>query len=73
MNDDAAGKRRRKPSAGENAASERTLIRKSMARWEGMDVIGRRLGRGLGRRALIERVALEVGTSMRCVESALKA
>ena len=53
-------------------AGEDLRIRDSMKRWRTMDEPARRLGRGLGMKALIERVALEVGASMRQVQSALK-
>ncbi|OGR87122.1 MAG: hypothetical protein A3J74_05175 [Elusimicrobia bacterium RIFCSPHIGHO2_02_FULL_57_9] len=56
----------------ESAALERTLIRKSMSRWEGMNSAGRELGRGLDRKELIDRVAKEVGQSIKKVLSALK-
>lgn len=47
-------------------------IIKSMRQWELIDAKGRELGRGLGRRQMVERVALEVGTSARRVLAALK-
>jgi hypothetical protein len=56
----------------EGRALERTLIRTSMRKWESIDLHGRELGRGLGRKELIERVARDVGTSLRHVLSALK-
>jgi hypothetical protein len=53
-------------------ASERTRIRTSMRRWQTMDYPARLLGRGLGMRELVDRVAKEVGTSLRQVHCALK-
>ncbi|NNN04433.1 MAG: hypothetical protein HKL90_00895 [Elusimicrobia bacterium] len=47
-------------------------ILKSMRQWELIDAKGRELGRGLGRRQMVERVALETGTSARRVLSVLK-
>jgi hypothetical protein len=47
-------------------------IRKSMTRWVDMDAAGRLLGRGLGRRALMGRVALETGATLAAVQAALK-
>lgn len=47
-------------------------IIKSMRQWELIDAKGRELGRGLGRRQMVERVALEVGTSARRVLAVLK-
>ena len=58
--------------SAEGRASERALILKSMRRWEEIDALGREMGRGLGRKELIERVALEVGTTLSSVHSALK-
>ena len=52
--------------------AQRSLIRKSMRRWEEIDALGREMGRGLGRKELIERVAREVGTTLSSVHSALK-
>ena len=54
------------------AASCDARIIKSMRQWELIDAKGRELGRGLGRRQMVERVALEVGTSARRVLAALK-
>ena len=54
-------------------AFEQTRIRKSMQKWQVMDAKARLLGRGLGTKELINRVALEVGASLREVHSALKA
>jgi hypothetical protein len=56
----------------ESKAVERKLIRKSMLKWEAIDSTGRILGRGLGRRALIGRVAMEVGKTLQEVHLALK-
>ena len=56
----------------ESKTSVVNRIRKSMRRWESMDSSGRELGRGLGRRELIGRVAREVGKSVREVHSALR-
>lgn len=47
-------------------------IRKAMLRWEDMDAAGKLLGRGLGRRALMSRVALETGVTVAAVHAALK-
>lgn len=47
-------------------------IRKAMSRWEDMDAAGKRMGRGLGRRELIGRVAVETGSTVAAVQSALK-
>jgi hypothetical protein len=55
-----------------NEASERKLIQKSMLKWENMDMTGRRLGRGLGRKEMLDRVAQETGNSLRLVHIALK-
>jgi hypothetical protein len=60
------------PGSPESLASERALIQKSMRRWEEIDTLGREMGRGLGRKELIERVAREVGTTLSSVHSALK-
>ena len=43
-----------------------------MKKWQNMDEAARELGRGLGKRELIDRVAKEVGTTLREVHSALK-
>ena len=56
----------------ENEALERALIRTSMLKWKGMDETARRMGRGLGRKELLDRVALDVGKSLRQVQAALK-
>ena len=53
-------------------ASERTRIRMSMRQWRAMDGPARLLGRGLGKRELVGRVATEVGMSLRKVSSVLK-
>jgi|GEM_PF-5298436 len=53
-------------------ADERASIRKSMRKWQEMDAPAKLLGRGLGKKELVERVAREVGTSSRRVQSALK-
>ena len=55
----------------ETKTAEKKRIRESMSRWEGMDQTARRLGRGLGRRELIGRVARECGKSARVVSEAL--
>ena len=47
-------------------------IRKAMSRWEDMDAAGKLLGRGLGRRNLVSRVALETGVTVAEVQAALK-
>ncbi|MDX6769410.1 MAG: hypothetical protein SF051_07745 [Elusimicrobiota bacterium] len=51
---------------------EMVRIRKAMARWQEMDAAGKLLGRGLGRRELLGRVALETGVTLGAVEAALK-
>ena len=51
---------------------ERRLIHKSMRKWESIDMTGRHLGRGLGKKELIDRVAKEVGKTLREVYAALK-
>jgi hypothetical protein len=56
----------------ENEVSVVKRIQKSMSHWKAMDSAGRLVGRGLGRRELIGRVANEVGLSRAAVESALK-
>ena len=53
-------------------AFERTHILVSMRKWQTMDDPARLLGRGLGMKELADRVAKEVGTSLRQVQSALK-
>ena len=53
-------------------AFERTRIRMSMRKWQIMDAPARLLGRGLGMRELVGRVAKDVGMSIRQVHSALK-
>ena len=55
------------------AADERARIQKSMRKWENIDETGRRLGRGLGRRELIGRVAKEIGATLDQVHRALRA
>ncbi|MBI3553354.1 MAG: hypothetical protein HY077_12740 [Elusimicrobia bacterium] len=64
--------KRRGPPAAEERAAERVMIRKSMRRWESMDGAAKELGRGLGKKELIDRVAKEVGTSLRQVHCALR-
>lgn len=61
-----------KSDARENRALDRKRIQKSMRHWENMDMAGRELGRGLGRKELIARVAKEVGKTQETVLSALK-
>ncbi len=56
----------------EDDASVVKRIQKSMGHWKAMDSAGRLVGRGLGRRELIGRVASETGLSRAAVESALK-
>ncbi len=56
----------------ETKAHERSRIRMSMRKWERMDDPGRLLGRGLGRKELVDRVARDVGLSLRQVQAALK-
>jgi hypothetical protein len=53
-------------------ASERSRIRTSMRKWVAMDVPAQRLGRGLGMKALVGRVAQEVGATLRQVQSVLR-
>lgn len=53
-------------------ASERSRIRSAMRKWVAMDVPAQRLGRGLGMRALVGRVAVEVGATLRQVQSVLR-
>lgn len=55
-----------------DSADEIERIRKAMLRWKDMDAAGKKMGRGLGRRELIDRVALETGASASAVQSALK-
>ena len=52
--------------------SERSRIQKSMSKWRTMDTPAHLLGRGLGVKALIERVAMENGVTIRRVRAALK-
>jgi len=52
--------------------SEGVRIRTSMRRWQAMDGPARLLGRGLGMKELVDRVALEVGASPRQVHCAIK-
>jgi hypothetical protein len=52
---------------------EQNRIRKSMLKWQEMDAKACALGRGLGKKELVDRVAMEVGASSRQVHSALKA
>lgn len=47
-------------------------IRKAMARWKDMDAAGRQMGRGLGRQELLGRVAMETGSTVAAVKSALR-
>lgn len=54
-------------------ASERTRIRTSMDKWLRLDEPAKRLGRGLGRKELLDRVARDVGLSLRQVHDALRA
>ncbi len=56
----------------EREAVESALIRKSMCKWQRIDEVGRELGRGLGKKELIDRVAQEVGTTLRQVQCALR-
>lgn len=56
----------------EREVFERTRILNSMRKWRQMDEPARLLGRGLGKKALIDRVAMEVGVSLRRIHSALK-
>ncbi len=58
--------------ARENAAGERSRILKSMKKWEEMDAPARLLGRGLGRKELLGRVAKDVGATIREVSTVLK-
>ena len=60
------------PSTREPESPEEVRIRQSMTRWTKMNETARLLGRGLGRRELVERVALETGASARAVHDALK-
>ncbi|MBI5596837.1 MAG: hypothetical protein HY928_12160 [Elusimicrobia bacterium] len=60
------------PAGNDDEGSERSRIRKSMRRWREMDAPARLLGRGLGMKELVDRVAREVGTTLRQVHSALK-
>lgn len=55
------------------ASAERSRIRKAMSRWESMNAAGRLLGRGLPKSELFDRVALEVGATLRQVHDALRA
>ena len=59
-------------AAKEDGASVGKRIRKSMLHWESMDLAGRLVGRGLGKKELIGRVARDVGASRSEVLSALK-
>ena len=52
---------------------ERTRITKAMSKWLSMDAPAKLLGRGLSRKEIIERVALDVGASVRAVQTALRA
>ena len=56
----------------EGPDDEAARIRKAMARWRDMDAAGKLMGRGLGRRELIDRVALETGATAAAVSLALK-
>lgn len=58
--------------ARQAAAGERIRILKSMKKWEEMDAPARLLGRGLGRKELLGRVAKDVGATIREVGAALK-
>jgi hypothetical protein len=61
-----------KKTAEDGRAQEARLIQASMRKWKDIDLHGRELGRGLGRKELLERVARDVGTSLRAVLAALK-
>ncbi len=56
------------PASGE----EISRIRKAMTRWQDMDAAGKLLGRGLGRKEILGRVAMETGATLAAVVSALK-
>jgi hypothetical protein len=56
------------PASGE----EISRIRKAMARWQDMDAAGKLLGRGLGRKEILDRVVLETGATLAAVLSAVK-
>jgi hypothetical protein len=51
---------------------EISRIRKAMARWREMDAPGRLLGRGIGRREMVGRVAMETGATVAAVVAAIK-
>ena len=52
--------------------NEQSRIQNSMLKWRKMDETASLLGRGLGRKELLSRVAKDVGLSIRKVECALK-
>ncbi len=58
------------PPAGSD--DETVRIRKAMTRWKDMDAAGKKMGRGLGRRELIDRVVMETGATAAAVQFALK-
>jgi hypothetical protein len=68
----AAKSRPTTPAPSPKNPTEDARIRDSMRRWQLMDEPARRLGRGLGMRALVERVALEVGTTQSHVQAVVK-
>ena len=51
---------------------ERIRIQTSMRKWQKMDETARELGRGLGKRELVDRVAQEVGATLSRVRATLK-
>ncbi len=61
-----------RPSPVESQASLLSRARKSMRRWTEMNEPARLLGRGLGRKELVARVARDVGATTRQVHCALK-
>lgn len=60
-------------SPAESRADARSRIRTSMEKWRRLDEPAKRLGRGLGRKELLDRVAQDVGLSLRQVSTALRA
>ena len=52
-------------------ARERTLVAESLRKWEAINESGRLLGRGLGKKELLDRVAMEVGMTLSQVHCAL--
>jgi len=56
----------------ESQAQVFARIRKAMRVWIAMDQTARRLGRGLGRREIIARVAVESGVTASVVAEACK-